>query len=382
MKNIVILGSTGSIGTNTLEVIERSQWRFQVIGLTASRNIEKLREQIKRFSPDVVAVGNKETADRLKDICKDLNVDIHYGVEGIIKVSTLPESDLVVSAIVGAAGLIPTISAIKAKKDIALANKETMVMAGEIVVKEARKNRVRILPVDSEHNAIFQALHGHKKKEVKRLILTASGGPLIDTSFDKRKRIRPKEVLWHPVWRMGAKISIDSATLMNKGLELIEARWLFDIPVEHIDILIHRQSIIHSMVEYIDGSIIAQMSMPDMKLPIAYALNYPERIDLDLPSLDLTRIEKLTFKEPDLKKFPSISYAYEAIKVGGTMPTVLNASNEEAVKMFLQERIEFLNIPKIIRKTMDAHTPKKIRSLEDVLLADGWARRETVRYLK
>jgi 1-deoxy-D-xylulose-5-phosphate reductoisomerase len=302
-------------------------------------------------------------------------------LEGLVRTATLDEADIVVSAIVGSAGLVPTLEAIRAKKTVALANKEPLVMAGPIVQQEARRQGVAILPVDSEHSAIFQSLSGQRRGDVHRLILTASGGPLLDLPLAKRRTIQPAQALKHPTWRMGNKITIDSATLMNKGLEVIEAHWLFEIPADRIDVVIHRQSIVHSMVEYRDGSVIAQMGIPDMRGPLAYALNYPERLPLGLPSLDLTKVKSLTFEPPDHKKFPCLGYAYEALKTGGTMPAVLNAANEIAVAAYLSGRIGFLEIARLIRKTMDGHVPQAAESLEDVLEADRWGRERALKVI-
>jgi 1-deoxy-D-xylulose-5-phosphate reductoisomerase len=380
MKKIVLLGSTGSIGANTLQLAADFPDRFEVVGLTAGSNNDKLLAQIRRFRPRVAALADAAAAERLRRQCrsrrdlKDLKIEILSGMEGLVRTATLDEADIVVSAIVGSAGLVPTLEAIRAKKPIALANKESLVMAGSIVQQEARRQGVAILPVDSEHSAIFQSLSGQRRVDVRRLILTASGGPLLDLPLKKRRTIKPAQALKHPTWRMGAKITIDSATLMNKGLEVIEARWLFDILPDRIDVVIHRQSIIHSMVEYRDGSVIAQMGIPDMRGPLAYALNYPERLPLGLPSLDLTKVKSLTFEPPDLKKFPCLGYAYEALKTGGTMPAVLNAANELAVGAYLSGRIGFLEIARLIRKTMDGHVPQAVKSLEDVLEADRWGR--------
>lgn len=381
MKRIVILGSTGSIGTSTLDVISRSPDKFKVVGLTAGWNSDKLEEQIRIFSPKIVFLASEEKADKLKKKFKKKDLIVCSGIEGLIQVATFPEGDLVVSAIVGAAGLIPTLSAIKAKKNVALANKETIVMAGKIVMDEAAKNRVTIIPLDSEHMAVLQSLAGHRRADVRKLIITASGGPLLDSSLSRRRAIRPEEALRHPNWQMGAKISIDSATLMNKGFEVIEASWLFDIPPPSIEVLIHRQSIVHSMVEYKDGSIIAQLGVPDMRGPISYALNYPERMEIGLPRLNLSEVGKLTFRQPDMKRFPCLAYAYEAINVGGTMPAALNAANEEAVKAYLNGKIGFLDIPKIIRRVMDSSSAMKIEKLEDVLQADRQARDGALKYI-
>ncbi|MBI3354795.1 MAG: 1-deoxy-D-xylulose-5-phosphate reductoisomerase, partial [Nitrospirae bacterium] len=328
------------------------------------------------------SILREEHIERLKQRCKDIDVEIYAGVEGMIKAAADDDADMVVSAIVGAAGLIPTVAAIRAGKDIALANKETMVMAGEIVTKEAEKKGIKILPVDSEHSAIIQSLAGYKRDGVKRLILTASGGPFYDMPASKSRWIKPRDALRHPNWKMGRKITIDSATLMNKGLEVIEARWLFDMPAERIDVLIHPESIVHSMVEYIDGSVIAQLGVPDMRIPITYALSYPERLNGGFPSLDLAKVGSLTFKRPDTKRFPCLSYAYEALRIGGTMPAVLNAANEAAARAFLREEIGFLDIPKVIKRVMKGHTRQDIATIEDVLLADRWAREHAENLIK
>ncbi len=381
MKRIVILGSTGSVGRNTLDVISKFPDKFRVVGLTAGWNSDELERQIRKFSPKIVSLAGEEKAEKLKKRLRDRDITVCSGVEGLIRVATFPGGDLVVSAIVGAAGLIPTLSAIKAKKNVALANKETIVMAGKIVMEEAAKNGVEIIPIDSEHIALLQSMAGHRREDVRRLIITASGGPLLDASLSRRRAIKPDEALRHPTWQMGAKISIDSATLMNKGFEVIEAGRLFDMPAGSIEVLIHRQSIVHSMVAYKDGSIIAQLGVPDMRGPISYALNYPERLEVGLPQLDLAEIGKLTFRQPDLKRFPCLAYAYEAMNIGGTMPAMLNAANEEAVMAYLDGNIGFLDIPKIIRKVMDSASAKKVEKLEDVIVADGWARETASGYI-
>ncbi len=381
-KSIVLLGSTGSIGCNTLDIVEKFPQDFQVVGLTAGSNGVKLKEQIERFRPRVVALLDQRAAYQLQKECRHLPVEILSGVEGLKAVATLPECQMVVSAIVGAAGLVPTISAIRSKKEIALANKETMVMAGELVNQEVKEHKTKILPVDSEHSAIFQSLEGHRKEDVSRLILTASGGPLWDLPKNAQAQVTPEEALNHPNWKMGAKISIDSATMMNKGLEMIEAKWLFDVPPDKIEILVHRQSIIHSMVEFIDGSTIAQLGLPDMRGPIAYALHYPKRLSLNLPKLDLAAMGQLTFFKPDPERFPCVDLAYEAMAGAGTLPAVLNASNEEAVGAFLNNRISFSSISAVIQKTMGAHNPKKADNIDEILLADQWAREETARVVK
>lgn len=374
MKHIIILGSTGSIGTNTLDIVSKFPNDFQVVGLTAGTSDEKLEEQIRTFKPQAVALSDQAAADRLTARCRDMKVDIYGGQEGVTQVAALSAGDLVVSAIVGGAGLMPTLSAIRAGKQVALANKEPMVMAGRLMQEEARKHGVRILPVDSEHSAIFQSLEGHRKDDVRRLILTASGGPLWDMSHEDMRDVKPERALQHPNWKMGAKITIDSATLMNKGLEVVEAHWLFDLPASQIDVLVHRESIIHSLVEYTDGSVIAQLGLPDMRTPISYAMKYPARMALDLPSLDLAAIGKLTFQRPDHDRFPCLGLGYEALRIGGTMPATLNAANEIAVAAYLQKHIAFHDIAEVIRGTMDAHVSREVDAVEDALDADRWAR--------
>ncbi len=374
MKTIVILGSTGSIGTNTLDIVDRFPTEFRVAGLTAGSNDELLEAQVRRFKPHMVALADQAAAARLRQRCRDLSVEILEGQEGLVQVASFSEAELVVSAIVGGAGLLPTLAAIRSKKHIALANKEPMVMAGKLMQEEARRYGVRIFPVDSEHSAIFQSLEGHRIKDVRRLILTASGGALWNLGKDELQDVTPERALQHPNWKMGSKITIDSATLMNKGLEVVEARWLFDIPESHIDVMIHRESIIHSLVEYEDRSMIAQLGLPDMRTPISYAMRYPERLSLDLPSLDLTEIGKLTFCKPDHDRFPCLGLGYESLRIGGTMPAAMNAANEIAVDAFLQGGIRFQDISDIIRSTMHAHVPREVESIEVALEADRWAR--------
>jgi 1-deoxy-D-xylulose-5-phosphate reductoisomerase len=374
MKTIVILGSTGSIGTNTLDIVERFPEEFRVAGLTAGSNDEKLEAQIRRFKPRVVALSDPAATARLQERCEGLPVEILSGQDGLVQVASASEADLVISAIVGGAGLVPTLAAIRSGTQVALANKEPMVMAGKLMQDEARRHSVRIFPVDSEHSAIFQSLEGHRKEDVRRLILTASGGALWPLSKEELHDVTPERALQHPNWKMGAKITIDSATLMNKGLEVVEARWLFDIPESQIEVMIHRESIIHSLVEYVDRSMIAQLGLPDMRTPISYAMNYPGRMPLDLPSLDLTEMGTLTFCKPDHDRFPCLSLGYESLRIGGTMPATMNAANEIAVEAFLNGGIRFTDIAGIIRSTMDLHTTKDIESLEDALEADRWAR--------
>jgi len=374
MKRLAILGSTGSIGVNTLDVVSQFPERFEVIGLSAGHNIQLLKQQIQQFQPKVVSVLNKELSNALQRELPSTTVEILHGVEGLIQVATHPEVDQVISALVGAVGLIPTLSAIKTQKTIALANKESLVMAGEIIMEEAKKNHVQILPVDSEHSAIFQSLLGHQKEDVHRLILTASGGPFLNLPMAKLHEVTVKDALNHPRWEMGKKITIDSASLMNKGLEVIEAHWLFNIPVEKIDVQIHPQSIVHSMVEYIDGSIVAQMGITDMRIPISYALSYPQRLHLNLPPLDLSQKGGLTFFPPDPERFPCLKLAYQSIKIGGTMPTILNAANELAVNAFLEGSIKFTDVPLLIQRVMEGQEVKSAHTIEDILRADQWAR--------
>lgn len=377
MKRLSILGSTGSIGTNTLDVVSRFPDSFSIIGLAAGTNIKLLKDQIRAFKPRIVSVLTDTIAKKLKKLLpRNCRPEIVYGNEGVAIVASLEEVDMVVSAIVGSAGLIPTYTAIKRGKHIALANKETLVMAGKIIMNEARKQNVKIIPVDSEHSAIFQSLQGNRKKYIKTIILTASGGPFLRYSQKRLATVTPREALNHPKWKMGKKVTIDSASLMNKGLEVIEAKWLFGIALKNIKVYIHPQSVVHAMVEYIDGGVIAQLSHPDMRGPISYALSYPERMPMEMSSLNLLEVGKLSFIPPNLKKFPALSLAYKALEDGETMPAVLNAANEIAVIAFLNRKIEFTDIPKIVEKTMDIYQIRKINCLEDVLIADSWARQK------
>ncbi|MFA5073112.1 MAG: 1-deoxy-D-xylulose-5-phosphate reductoisomerase [Nitrospirota bacterium] len=382
MKKISILGSTGSIGQSTLSVVEKFHDRFQVVALAAGNNIELLEKQIRQIRPAIAATVTESSAETLRKRCSDLDVRIVSGIEGMIQVAAFEETDLTVSAIVGTAGLVPTMAAIKAGKDIALANKEVLVTAGELVMAEIKTAGVALFPVDSEHSAIFQCLQGGQDKAVRKLILTASGGPFQKCSRDDFARVTLAQALKHPNWSMGKKITIDSATLMNKGLEVIEAHWLFNIPPEKIQVLIHPQSIIHSMVEYHDGSVIAQLGMPDMKGPIAYALSYPDRLPNVSPVLNLSSINTLTFDEPDIERFPCLGYAFEAIQTGGTMPAVLSAANEVAVNHFLRETIGYHDIPRVIKRVMESHTPSPLVTIEDALKADLWARQEAEKIIE
>ncbi|MEK6776227.1 MAG: 1-deoxy-D-xylulose-5-phosphate reductoisomerase [bacterium] len=374
-QKVVILGATGSVGVNTLRVIEQFPERFEVIGLTAYRNVQLLAEQARRFNPGKITVGRREDAEDLAVSLGMPSVQIGFGVEDLIEMAALKDADLVVSSIVGAAGLVPTLAAVNAGKRIALANKETLVMAGRLVMEAAARHGAEIIPVDSEHSAIFQCLAGEDKKKVRRLILTASGGPFYGLTTENMDRVTPEDALRHPKWDMGQKISIDSASLMNKGLEVIEARWLFDIPVDRIQVLVHPQSIVHSMVEFVDGSVLAQMGNPDMRVPISYALSYPDRLGTGLAPLDLVNKGPLTFMPPDQERFPCLSLAYEAINHGGLMPAVLNAANEVAVEAFLDMRLGFLEIAEIIRKTMSEMDVQDYTTVEDVLRTDLKARK-------
>lgn len=383
MKKITILGSTGSIGLSALDVINKNPRRFQVVALAAGQNIALLKKQIEIFKPKIVSVSTKENALKLrKDITLNNKIKIVYDKEGLNEIASFPAADIVVSAISGAAGLIPTLAAIDAGKDIALANKETMVMAGEIVNRRAKLNKVKIIPVDSEHSAIFQCLQGEKIENLKRIILTASGGPFLNFTLNELKQVKLNQALRHPRWKMGKKITIDSATMMNKGLEVIEAKWLFNLDIGNIDVLIHPQSIVHSMIELIDGSVLAQMGIPDMRIPISYALTYPERIINDLSSLNLMKTEELEFRKPDIIKFPCLRLAYEAGICGGIVPAVLNAANEIAVAAFLEQKIKFVDLPKIIDKVLNAHVCGKDSSLESILNADSWARIKTTEIME
>lgn len=380
MKKVTILGSTGSIGCSTLDVIAGSERDFRVVGLTAGRNIDRLVRQILRFKPEVVAVADRKTAEALARKVKE--PDILWGPDGIDTVAAHPSSDVVISSIVGSAGLMPTVSAIRAGKTVGLANKEALVMAGEIVMKEAKKRKARIIPVDSEHSAVFQCLDGRRRQGISRIILTASGGPFLNRTTKDLRRVTASDALRHPNWSMGRKISVDSATLMNKGLEVIEAHWLFGMPPGRIGVLIHPQSIIHSMVEFTDRSCLAQLSLPDMRGPISYALSYPRRMDGPLEPLSLEKVGTLTFLSPDHETFPCLSYAYAALDSGGTVPCVLNAANEIAVHSFLEGRIRFTDIPRVINETVGRHNADSASSLDNVLRADTWARRTSQRIIK
>jgi 1-deoxy-D-xylulose-5-phosphate reductoisomerase len=375
MKSIAILGSTGSVGVTTLDVVSRFPERFRVAALAAGRNVELLARQIQRFQPDLVSVESAALAQDLAARVRPLKPTIMHGVEGTIAVATHPATKLVMSALVGALGLSPTLAAIRAGKDIAFANKEVLVIAGELVTRAVRDHGVQLLPVDSEHNAIFQCLEGKPRAALKRIILTASGGPFRQWPADRFRSITIKDALNHPTWRMGNKITIDSATLMNKGLEVIEAHWLFDLKPAEVSVVIHPQSVVHSMAEMIDGSVIAQMAVPDMAIPVAFALAWPERLPLTyLPPLSLVGCGPLTFEEPDTSRFPCLRLAFAALEAGGTMPACLNAANEELVAGFLAGRLAFTEIPRQIEAIMNRHAHGPARTLEDLLETDGWAR--------
>jgi len=373
VKNLAILGSTGSIGRSALAVVDAHPSRLRVIGLAARDNAALLAEQCRRYRPAIAALATSAAVDRLRAACSDTSVQLGAGPEGLIAVATHPDADIVLCASSGTAGLEAVLAAIEAGKTIALANKEVLVMAGELVMDAARRRGVAVLPVDSEHNAIHQCLHGRNHQEVRRIILTASGGPFRQFTRDELEHVTPEAALRHPTWQMGRKITIDSATLMNKGLEVIEARWLFDVHADQIAVVIHPQSIVHSMVELSDGSVIAQLGVTDMRLPIQYACSYPERWEAALPSLDLTRAGKLEFHSPDTGRFPCLALAYRALREGGTLPVVLNAANEVAVEVFLEGRLAFPAIPRLIEMTMNAHASQRVSTLAVVRAVDEWA---------
>jgi 1-deoxy-D-xylulose-5-phosphate reductoisomerase len=378
MRDICILGSTGSIGTQALQVVDFLRDQINVVGLAARSNVGLLEQQIEQFAPDVVALADEASADLLQhrlQRTKGKRVEVLGGQDGVIQVATAPKADIVLSAIVGIAGLVPTLEAIKVGKDIALANKESLVTAGSIVMKAAAEAGVCVLPVDGEHSAIFQCLAANgRRDDLHRLILTASGGPFRNESIGELPNVSPEQALKHPNWKMGRRITIDSATLMNKGFEVMEARWFFDMDISKIDVVIHPESIIHSMVEFIDGSVLAQLSAADMRLQIQLALTYPERRRSPVSYLNFAEVGHLTFQAADVERFPCLRYAYEAGRIGGTMPTALNGADEVAVDAFLKRSIGFTDIPRIIRETMDAHQSVSAPSLDDIAAADRWAR--------
>lgn len=368
MKKIAILGSTGSIGIQTLEVVREYKDEIKVTALVAHSNIELIEKQIREFMPEIVCVYDEDKAKQLRENIKDLSVRVETGMDGIVACATLNSTDTVVAALVGMIGILPTIEAIKAGKNIALANKETLVTAGHIIMPLCKEKNIVLLPVDSEHSAIFQALNGEDRENVHKILLTASGGPFRGLKKEALKNITPQDALKHPNWNMGAKITIDSATLVNKALEVMEAVWLFGIPISKIRVLVHPQSIIHSMVEYLDGSIIAQLGLPDMRLPIQYALFYPDRKEMKLGErLDFVRLNQLTFEEPDMETFYGLKLGIKAGEIGGSMPTVFNAANEWAVAGFLEGKIAFLDIPELILRAMDNHTVISSPTLNEIL---------------
>ena len=371
MRNIAILGSTGSIGTQTLEIVRENN-DLNVVSIAAKSSINKLEEQVREFKPDIVCVYDEKAASQFKVMISDTNTKVVSGMEGLIEAATYKSAELVVTAFVGMIGIVPTVEAIKAGKDIALANKETLVTAGHIVMDLAKKNNVKILPVDSEHSAIFQSLYGENSKEIDKILLTASGGPFRTKTKDDLKTVTLEDALKHPNWSMGQKITIDSATMVNKGLEVLEAKWLFDVDVDNIQVVVQPQSIIHSMVQFNDGAVIAQLGVPDMKLPIQYAIYYPERRYLSGDRLDFGKIGQITFEDPDFEKFKGLELAYESGRIGGSMPTVLNAANEKAVAMFLNRKIGYLEIADIIEYCMSKHNTIENPTIEQILEIENW----------
>lgn len=385
MQQIAILGSTGSIGCNTLDVVDRLAPRFQVVAISGGSNIELLAEQVAKYRPKLVSIGNEASVApflaKLKsfDLIDGKDIKVQHGMEGMLAVATHPEAEIVVSATVGALGLLPTYRAIELGRRVAIANKEPLVMAGELMQHQAQVSGAEILPVDSEHNALHQCLRGETNKEVVRLILTASGGPFRNTPKEEMETATIAQAMKHPTWQMGSKITIDSATMMNKGLEVIEARWLFGFSADQIDIIIHPQSVVHSMIELVDGSFLAQMGRTDMRLPIQYALTYPERLVLDLPRLDLASLQKLEFFAPDRERFPAIELAYQALRLGGTAPAILNAANEIGVAAFLAGRIGFMDISRVIAHLIERCAKNGVQaltSIEGAIAADHQARKD------
>ena len=382
MKQIAILGSTGSIGTQTLDVVRQHPDAFSVYALSANRSVDLLIQQALEFNPAVVCIADKRYYQPLRDALSDLPIRVMAGEEAIAEMVTMPAIDVVVAAMVGYAGLLPTMQAIRAKKTIALANKETLVVAGEIICRLAQRYKVPILPVESEHSAIFQSLVGEEVQSIEKLLLTASGGPFRTFTYEQMQHVTAAQALKHPNWEMGAKITVDSASMMNKGFEVIEARWLFNIPVEKIQVLVHPQSVVHSAVQFVDGSVKAQLGTPDMRMPIQYALTYPERWQSDVPRLDLFATKQLTFEEPDLQRFPNLRLAYEAMKKGGNMPCILNAANEVVNLAFREEKCGFLQMSDVIAKTMERTAFITEPTYEDYVLTDTEARKIATETLK
>ncbi|MCR4716225.1 MAG: 1-deoxy-D-xylulose-5-phosphate reductoisomerase [Lachnospiraceae bacterium] len=381
MKNIAVLGSTGSIGTQTLEVVREHPDDYNIVALSCANSIDLLENQIREFKPILVSVKDEAKANDLKARIKDIDCKVSYGMEGLIELATIKESDVLVTAIVGMIGLRPTVSAIKAGKDIALANKETLVTAGHLIIPMAEEYNVSILPVDSEHSAIFQSLNGEKRENIERILLTASGGPFRGYTKEMLSKVTKAQALKHPNWAMGNKITIDSSTLVNKGLEVMEAKWLFGVSYDKVKVVVHPQSIIHSMVEYRDGAIIAELGSPDMKLPIQYALTYPDRADLDTKRLDFATLKDLTFEDPDMDTFEGLKLAYEVGNIGGSMPTVYNAANEYAVAKFLNDEIRFLDIYEYIKAAIKEHVLIDNPSVDEVIETERWVY-ETLNKLK
>jgi 1-deoxy-D-xylulose-5-phosphate reductoisomerase len=373
-KGLAVLGSTGSIGVNTLDVVATHPDKFTVVTLAAHSNLDLIEQQARRFRPRLAVLYDAEKATLLERRLQGLDIEVDGGLEGLCRAATYNGVELLMSAVVGAIGLLPTIRAVEAGINVALANKETLVMAGELVIRPDKPTWGQIIPVDSEHNAIFQALHGHHRPALRRVLLTASGGPFRERALEAMQHVSVAEALNHPNWKMGRKITIDSATMMNKGLEVIEAHHLFQVPAEQVQVVVHPQSIIHSMVEFYDGSVLAQLGIPDMRIPISYALAYPERLPNTLPSLNLFDIQTLSFYPPDFQRFPCLQLAFNAARAGGTMPAVLNAANEVAVQAFLDETIAFLDIPTVIEAAMVQHTPEPILDASVAIHADRWAR--------
>lgn len=376
MKNIVVMGSTGSIGTQTLDVVRSYGDRLKVLALAAGSSVDKMEAQIREFHPGYAVMWSEEAAKALQGKISDTSTKVLCGMEGLLEIAVLPEADVIVTAIVGMIGIRPTIAAIKAGKDIALANKETLVTAGHIIMPLAKEKGVSILPVDSEHSAIFQSLNGEPKEKINKILLTASGGPFRGRKTEELKHIQVEDALKHPNWSMGRKITIDSASMVNKGLEVMEAGWLFGVTPEQIQVVVHPQSIVHSMVEYVDGAVIAQMGIPDMKLPIQYALFYPDRLPMNQEKLDFYKLGQITFEEPDLETFKGLKMAYDAFHAGGSMPTVYNAANEKAVSLFLNRKIKFLEIYEIIAAAMEAHQTIKDPTVEQIWDAERWCYEE------
>lgn len=378
MKRLSLLGSTGSIGTQTLEVVRKHSKEFSIVGLTAQKNIEVLKKQIEEFNPQAVGVMDILKAEELE---KQIGIPVYKGVNGLKEIATLEKADTVINSLVGSVGVEPTYHAIQAKKTIALANKETLVAAGSIIMEEARKNKVSIMPIDSEHSAIFQCLNGEDKKELHKIIITCSGGPFKNCSQAELEKKTIEDALNHPTWDMGAKITVDSSTLMNKGFEVIEAHWLYDIPYSNIEVVIHPQSIVHSLVEFTDTSVMAQLGLPDMKVPIQYALTHPRRLPIPLKRLNLADVGKLNFDTPDFERFPCLKYAFFAGKEEGILPTVLNAANEVAVQAFIQKQIKYVDIPKLVNTLIEKTNNVKNPSLQKILEVDKQVKEETKHYV-